>query len=148
MNTSVSMNLSVSLSSSMNRYMNISMSMSLLMSAERNKNLNMRASHQFGFQQRHLTIDQVHPITTQITMAPEQKCFYSAIFLNITGLRSSVAWGPPCQILEQPATEIPLTPAVVPDRSYCYTWTLLERGDLSRKEKKDREGPTEIRLFR
>ncbi len=24
---------------------------------------------------------------------------------------------------------------------YCYTWTLLERGDLSRKEKKDGEGP-------
>ncbi len=31
---------------------------------------------------------------------------------------------------------------------YCYAWTLLERGDLSRKEKKDREGPREIRLLR
>ncbi len=31
---------------------------------------------------------------------------------------------------------------------YCYARTLLERGDLSRKEKKDREGPREIRLLR
>ncbi len=33
-------------------------------------------------------------------------------------------------------------------KKYCYAWTLLEGGDLSRKEKKDREGPREIRLLR
>ncbi len=31
---------------------------------------------------------------------------------------------------------------------YCYAWTLLEGGDLSRKEKKDREGSREIYLLR
>ncbi len=32
--------------------------------------------------------------------------------------------------------------------AYYYAWTILERGDFSRKEKKDTEGFRDIRLLR
>lgn len=45
---------------------------------------NLVPSHQFGFRQKHSTIDQVHRITSVIEQALEDKKVCSAIFLDVT----------------------------------------------------------------
>jgi hypothetical protein len=49
--------------------------------AEKNK---LTPNHQFGFRQRHSTIQQTHRIVQQINKALERKQYCSAAFLDIT----------------------------------------------------------------